>query len=231
VRRIVLILSLVLAAVFAPAAWADETIRAAISNRYTNPSVSIDQGEPLNFTNGDTSRHDVTASDLRENKPLFSTPLLGQNQTAFVEGSQYLTTGSYAFFCTVHPFMTGSLTVTSAGTPVPRPGGGADTVAPVLSARVTSGSRRGVRRSRAISVRVTSNEAVSVSARATARGRTIASGSFSVDEGASRTGSLKLNAAGRSAAARRRALAVTVRVTATDAAGNRTVKTVRRTIR
>jgi hypothetical protein len=38
-----------------------------------------------------------------------------------VEGVQYLKAGTYPFHCTLHAAMTGTLTVTSAGTPVPRP--------------------------------------------------------------------------------------------------------------
>ena len=54
-----------------------------------------------------------------DNGPLFHTPLIGQNQEAFVEGSQYLTTGSYAFVCSIHQNMTGTLTVTFTPLGVP----------------------------------------------------------------------------------------------------------------
>src|SRR5688572_24512355 len=112
----VLVLMLVLAA---PAAGA---IVAAPSSQYLTPSATIDQGEALTFYNFDLAGHDVTSvTNGPGARPLFASPTIGLFESAAVEGVQYLTTGSYAFICSVHPFMAGSLTVTSAGSPVPRP--------------------------------------------------------------------------------------------------------------
>ena len=116
----------------APAALADEEIVGATPNRYSNPNVTIDQGEPLTFRNTDFAMHDVTS----ETAGLFASETIGQNATSYVEGSQYLTTGSYNFYCSVHPQMKGTITVNSAGTPAPRPGAGGsapDTTPPGLS--------------------------------------------------------------------------------------------------
>jgi hypothetical protein len=52
---------------------------------------------------------------------LFASPTLAAGNQAPVNGVQYLDPGSYAFFCTVHPDMTGTLVVTPTGTPVARP--------------------------------------------------------------------------------------------------------------
>ena len=136
----------------------------------------MDQGERLTFRNTDVAGHDVTARDPGpDNKPLFATPIIGAGESAFVEGSQYLTPGAYPFLCSIHPQMTGTLTVTGAGTPVPRPAPGtpavADTTRPVTSARVSSRRLRVVRRARAIVATVKVDEAATVTLRAVSRPR------------------------------------------------------------
>ena len=68
------------------------------------------------------NQHNVTA---RTNGPdgefLFDSPTIGTGTTT-VNGTQYLTTGTYAFFCTIHPLsMQANLQVSALGTPVARP--------------------------------------------------------------------------------------------------------------
>jgi plastocyanin len=112
-----------------PGALADQEVVAgpgAATTGYANPKPTMAQGEKLTFTNNDIGiRHDVTAKkEGSDGKPLFKSDTIGSG-SAFVEGSQYLTTGTYDFYCTIHPgTMTGVLTVTSDGTPKPRPGSG-----------------------------------------------------------------------------------------------------------
>ncbi|HEX2233030.1 MAG TPA: plastocyanin/azurin family copper-binding protein [Thermoleophilaceae bacterium] len=213
----------------AGAAHADERIQAGPSVRYTTPTVTMDQGERLTFQNVDLVEHDVTANGRGpDGRPLFRTPVIGSGQEAFVEGSQYLTTGSYGFFCTVHPEMTGTLNVTSAGTPVPRP---ADTTAPRASVRVGSARVSRVRRARRLAVRVTVNEAATVALRATARRRLIARGTVTLNAPGSRSRALALTAAGRRAVRAGGRLAVTVTARAVDRAGNARTARTRRTLR
>ena len=211
-------------------AFADETIRAGFPNRFTTPTPSMDQGEPLFFQNLDTNRHDVTATakdPTDPSKPLFASATIGPNETVPVAGAQYLTAGSYDFICSVHPFMEGTLTVTSAGTPVPRPGGGGggatDATAPTVRVRITSTKLRTVVRSGKLKVRVSSNEssAVNISARTRLRGRnvTIARGTATVSA-TTRTVSLKLTSSARRALRRARRASISVTARATDAAGN-----------
>jgi plastocyanin len=219
------------------AAWADEKIVAQPPNRYATPSVTIDQGERLTFQNADVVSHDVTAEDVGPgNKPLFSSPLVAGGSEAFVEGSQYLTTGSYKFLCSVHPSMRGTLTVTSAGTPVPRPGSGgsggggsggggggggqADTKAPAISVEVKASRASGVRRARALKVAVTVDEAADVQLTATvgSKGKVVAAGSVGLGAAGTRMASLRLTRAGRRALSH--AATVTVAAKAVDKAGN-----------
>lgn len=122
-------------------ALADKEIIASTGNRYDASTYTMDQGEKLTFRNIDPIvEHDVTAVMTGDVKGhLFASDTIGQGMQ-FVEGSQYLTTGSYDFVCSVHESeMKAKLVVTANGTPTPRPGtGGApppppDTTKPVAT--------------------------------------------------------------------------------------------------
>jgi plastocyanin len=93
-----------------------------IDDSYVAASYTMDQGDRPTFQNTGTGSHDVTAkTNGPDGKFLFSSPTIGNGSTV-VEGTQYLTTGSYAFFCTVHPLtMTANLQVSALGAPVARP--------------------------------------------------------------------------------------------------------------
>jgi plastocyanin len=94
----------------------------AADNSYSLPNYTIAQGEQPPLQNIGVNRHDVTARQIGpDGKNLFFSPTIGTGSTT-VNGTQYLTAGSYAFYCTVHPFeMSANLVVTGAGTPVARP--------------------------------------------------------------------------------------------------------------
>jgi plastocyanin len=225
----------VAAAAMSPAALADERITATPPDRYNDTSPSMDQGERLTFLNLDVRDHNVVAKLLGpDRRPIFASPTIGPNQEAFVEGSQYLVTGRYDFFCTIHSYMVGTLTVTSAGTPAPRPGGGGDK-APALGLEVATGRLRTVERSGRLPVDVSADESVRVDLSATARrsGRTvtIARGSSELAAPGERRVKLRLTRAGRSAVAASDRLRVTVRASARDSAGNETPARATRTLR
>ena len=152
---------LVLAFTAAPA-WADQEIVAGAGSQYLTTQVTMDQGEPLTFRNLDLTGHDVRSKGKgADGRPLFLTPILPAGGSHFVEGSQYLTTGSYDFFCSIHPFMTGTLTVTGAGKPDKRPGGG-DSRAPGVSVQITSPSLKKIADSGKLSVSFYTDEAATV---------------------------------------------------------------------
>src|SRR4051794_9320922 len=133
----------------APAAIADEEIVAGTPNRYQSTQITIDQGEKLTFRNTDIVMHDVVSDAKGDvNGHLFASDTIGGGSTSFVEGSQSLTTGTYGFYCSVHPDqMKGTLTVSSAGTPAPRPGTGGTPppAAEPLQAAVTAQSTKASR--------------------------------------------------------------------------------------
>jgi plastocyanin len=240
-RRAALTLGLAALAVaaLAPAARADERIVAGPPVRYVTPAVTIDQGERLTFLNQDTVAHDVTArNDGPDGKPLFRTDTIGNGKEVPVEGSQYLVTGTYRFLCTVHPNMEGTITVTSAGTPAPRPGGqppgggggggpspgggGGDTTPPDVTLAL-GGTRSGDLRAGALPVSVSSNEAANVSVRGTVvkgRRRIALHAVTATFTGAgSQTVTLALSRSARRAL--RRSAKVILTATALDSAGNR----------
>lgn len=210
----------------APVARA-ENIVAGPNTTYLTTSVTIDQGEALTFYSFDVPNHDVTATDKDgDGKALFYTPLIGAGESAFVENSQYLTTGTYGFFCSIHANMQGTLTVTGSGTPAPRPGPGTppDAQKPGVKVKVRSGGVAGVRRSGKLLVEVSVDEAAKVTMKAVARlsGRkvTIATGGVDLTGAGTRREALKLTRAGKSALAGRSRAAVTLTARAVDPAGN-----------
>ena len=233
-KKTLLATTAVLGAVAAASiAWAsDQTITATPPNQFANTSVTIDQGDKVTFTNNDTVIHDVTSRGKgSDGKALFASETTSTGQSNPVKGVEYLTTGDYDFICSIHPNMTGTLHVTSAGTPAPRPGsgtgttttppasgGGADTTAPRVTLKLLDAKVSTVRKRGALRVRVTSSEPASAKLTAKAGRTTIASGSASTGTSA-QVLSLKLNRAGRRAVRRARHLKVSVSAKATDAAG------------
>ena len=69
------------------------------------------QGTPLTFYNLDQLAHTVTAVDRdADGRPLFSGNALPET-TSTIAGVDHLRAGTYAFFCSFHPNMSGSLVV------------------------------------------------------------------------------------------------------------------------
>lgn len=225
-RAIPLLIAGVVAGVPAPA-WADKVITAGTPNRYTTPEVTMDQGERLTFRNDDFARHDVVATKTdAQSRPLFRTDLLGQGEEAFVEGSQYLTTGAYDFICSVHGNMKGTLTVSAAGTPATRPGAttpGNDLVRPKLTLSLVTKKLSAARKG--IVVKVGANEAVTGTIGVVSGRTTVARGKLTRDAAGSGRATLKLTTAGKKLIARGRSISVRVSVRAKDGAGNAATKT------
>jgi plastocyanin len=156
-------------ALAAPAASADQEIDAGPGTQYITTSVTMNQGERLTFRNLDTTGHDVTSRLAGpDGKPLFKTPVIGTGSSAFVVGSQYLKTGSYDFYCSVHPFMTGTLKVTAAGKPAPRPPR-SDTRAPGVAVEIVSAKLGEVASSGKLQVSLHTDEAATVGVSGSAR--------------------------------------------------------------
>ena len=221
----------------AAAAYADGTIYAAPPNQFVGGDITIAQGEKVTFTNADTVSHDVTAGTKgADGNPLFASDKIGAGQSAAVAGAEYLTTGSYAYICSIHPGMKGTITVSSAGTPAPRPGSGsgsgsppaqpspssasADTVAPTASVKVLDSNRSAVRKRRSLQLEVKTNEAATLAITARAGATTVATGSTRLNKPGTRKVTVKLTKAGLKLVKRSRSVRIAVAVKASDAAGN-----------
>ena len=83
---------------------------------YATANISIAQGATATFVNADPAgTHDVTALKKGpDGKALFRTPLIAAPESADVAGTETLAPGSYAFVCSVHPAMRGSIEVTGS---------------------------------------------------------------------------------------------------------------------
>ena len=75
-------------------------------------TVTISTGDEITWRNYDTAQHDARADDGE-----FETPLLEKGETAQVP---FNSEGTFSYFCSVHPSMTGKVIVRSSG------GGGSD---------------------------------------------------------------------------------------------------------
>ena len=105
------------------------TVPGSFQAGYVPPAVVIAKGEGITYANGDVAPHNfVAASAYRTVKvakktkwcsgfkkgkcPLFWSQTVGMGKTAEVEGLELVTPGKqYAFLCTLHPNMKGTLIV------------------------------------------------------------------------------------------------------------------------
>lgn len=79
--------------------------------------LTVNVGDTVTWTNNDTAPHNATADD-----GTFKTPDLQQGQSASVTMTK---PGTFAYICTIHPRMKGTVIVQAAGTPnLPSTGGG-----------------------------------------------------------------------------------------------------------
>jgi plastocyanin len=78
----------------------------AVATTYATPTVTIQHGQSLSFTNLDVPQHDV-----RGNNGTFGSALISTAQSGPVTGVEALSPGSYGFYCSLHRNMTGTLVV------------------------------------------------------------------------------------------------------------------------
>lgn len=86
-----------------PVRSADEAVTVEIRNYDFFPrDLTVSVGTEVTWTNRDSVPHDATSGDA------WGTGLLKENESASLSFSE---PGSYDYICTVHPDMTGTLTV------------------------------------------------------------------------------------------------------------------------
>lgn len=217
--------ALIVSLLVAATAWADETITARTPNQFASGVTTIDQGEKVTLRNMDIAGHDVTAKQPGpDGKALFKSDLISPGASGPVRGTEYLVTGSYDFFCSVHPGMEARLEVTSAGTPVPRP-------QPGVTVKVVSRDLQRVVDSGKLKLKVRSVKAsLTVGARAKTGKSSIALGSRKLEwDGGEDVVKLKLSDSARRALRKKDSAKFFATVTA-DHGGHTERATARRTL-
>ena len=94
----------------------------AMGYKFTPASLSINVGDTVTWTNHDTAPHNIVVTDGPEK---FTSPTLQTGQTF---SHTFTKAGNYSYYCSIHPDMKATLTVT----------GSAPTTAPPTSAPPTS---------------------------------------------------------------------------------------------
>lgn len=222
---------------WAAPALGDATITAGpIPSTYATTDVTIDQGQAVLFQNSDrTALHDVTADQNgSDGHALFRSDLIEAGKTAQVEGVEFLTSGDYEFHCSAHPFMTGTLHVTSNGTPKPRTPDNpapnpADTTAPEATVRILDSRISSVLEHRGLRVRVLTDEPARFKLTATSGKTRVALGT--VTSKGARTLKLGLTKKGKHLLFEASTVKLKLTARVNDAADNRASATATRVLR
>jgi plastocyanin len=225
VRR-TLIGAITAVALAAPAGASGAQIMAGPApSTYSNPNLEIAQGEAVTFLNADpTAAHDVTSLDPAPGGvPLFSSETVGFLAEVPVEGADQLDPGSYDFICSIHSFMTGTLTVRGGG------GGAGAGAGPSLSLRSLDRKLSAVKRAGALRIRVEVDAPAAVRLRATTGAKKVAAGMADLPAGTDVV-KAKLTSKGRRLVGKADRLGLQLKGTAT-ADGQSTTRTTRLTLR
>jgi plastocyanin len=224
-------------AFWAAPALGDATITSGpLPNTYATTEATIDQGQAILFQNSDrTAIHDVTADKLgSDGKALFRSDTIEGGKTAPVNGVEFLTTGDYAYHCSVHPFMTGTIHVTSGGTPKPHtPDNPApnptDSMPPDATVSILDSRISGVLEHRGLRVRLKTNETARFKLTAMSGKTKVALGTFT-SKGA-RTAKLDLTKSGKKLLFKASTVKLKLTAKVNDAADNRSSASATRTLR
>ena len=111
-------LSLAGAALGAAPARAAEQQAYATALNYATPAVLAGKGDTLRFNNLDPlAQHNIVSDTPGQ----FSSPLIGNGQSALVTGVDKLAPATYQFHCTLHAWMRGAIQVADSSAPGPPP--------------------------------------------------------------------------------------------------------------
>jgi plastocyanin len=87
----------------------------AYSGGYVPSEITVVQGDSLTLVNADTTlAHDLHSGDSVGGKPLFHSKVIAFGEQADVVGVALLPPSVYPFYCSVHEYMTGNITVLAA---------------------------------------------------------------------------------------------------------------------
>jgi plastocyanin len=77
---------------------------------YIPPEITVSSGTTVTWTNKDNTIHTVTEGSLESagSTPAFDSSIIAPSQTW---DNTFDTAGEFNYYCTLHPFMTGKVTV------------------------------------------------------------------------------------------------------------------------
>ena len=129
-------LGLAVALIAAPAAFAEDVIVlqpgsfhpdcAANDSCLSQPQIQVNVGDAVKWINDDAAFHTVTHGTPGSERALFDFSLFPRNEASFA----FEEAGEYAYYCRVHPWTQGAVTVTEAGHAAPDTPTPADEEAP-----------------------------------------------------------------------------------------------------
>jgi plastocyanin len=99
---------------------------------FSPPTTTVHVGDTITWTNDGPSSHTATAKDGS-----FNTGKLSRGQSA---SHTFTKSGTYAYVCTIHPFMHGTITVLATATAAPTPSTTSSTPAPATTNTTTAPS-------------------------------------------------------------------------------------------
>jgi plastocyanin len=225
-------------ALWAAPAMGDATITAGpVPNTFATTEVTIDQGQSILFQNSDrTALHDVTSdANGGDGKALFESETIEGGKTSPVKGVEFLTTGDYAFHCSVHPFMMGTIHISANGTPKPRTPDNpspnpADTTSPDARVAILDSRISGVLEHKGLRVRLQTSEPSRFRLTATSGKTTVASG-IVVVKGTKRNVKLALTKKGKKLLFTANTVKLRLSAKVNDAADNRSAASATRMLR
>ncbi len=92
------------------------TMDVSISNFAFNPSsLTVNVGDTVHWTNNDSVTHTVTAGTSPTPNGMFDTTLAPGATFDFT----FTSAGTFSYFCKIHPYMMGTITVMAAAQPSP----------------------------------------------------------------------------------------------------------------
>src|SRR4051794_661979 len=81
------------------------------ANTYFPGDLVVVQGTQLTLVNADTATHDIKAVDFGPTGPLFQSAIIGPGKTAPVLHVEDLPLGIWAYVCSIHDGMAGTIEV------------------------------------------------------------------------------------------------------------------------
>jgi hypothetical protein len=169
-----------------------------------------------------------------DGKALFASETIEGGKTSPVQGVEFLTTGDYPFHCSVHPFMTGTLHVTSNGTPKPRSPANpapnpADTTPPTATVTILDSRISAVLEHKGLRIRVKTDEPARFKLTATSGKTKVALGT--ITSKGTRTAKLDLTKSGKKLLFRASTVKLKLTAKVNDAADNSSAARATRTLR